>query len=171
MAVPSRRLFYISIMTIRGLYDRIAAIDTDQIAIEAIEETTAEIRHFQLKQLLDGKNNTGGDMSSYLNDPFFKTPQAAQAYSRWKDEISPKTNRRSGIKNYYINGYYHNSIVVKVVGDKVVTESNNEIGKDIEQKEPGIYGLSPQSRTEYIPKVLRPRFVFKMAQATGLKFK
>ena len=171
MAVSNRRLFYISFMTIRGLYDKIAAIDTDQIAIDSVEETTAEIRHFQLKQLLDGESSTGNDLSSYLNDPFFKTPQAAQAYSRWKDEISPKTARKSGIKNYYINGYYHNSIVVKVVGNKVVTESNTDIGQDIERKEPGIYGLSPQSRSEYIPKVLRPRFVSKMALATGLKFK
>lgn len=171
MAVSNRRLFYIYFMTIRGLYNKIAAIDIDQIAIDSVTETAAEIRHFQLKQLLDGKNNTGSDLSSYLTDPFFKTPEAARAYSRWKDEISPKTARKSGIKNYYINGYFHNSIIVKVVGDKVVTESNTDIGRDIEAKEPGLYGMSPQSRSEYIPKVLRPRFISKMALATGLKFK
>lgn len=156
-------------MTIRALYNKMVALDAEAIAVEAVSETVDEIRHYTLKQLLDGKNSKGGDLSSYLTDPYFRTPEAAQAYSRWKDQISPKSNRKSGIKNYYINGYYHKSIRVRMVGNKIVTESNTSIGKDIEAKERDIYGLNSQSKSEYIPKVLRPRFNQKMLKALGLQ--
>src|ERR1044072_4247157 len=158
-------------MTIRGLYNKIAAIDTDAIALQCIDETTEEIRQYQLKQLLDGKNSTGSDMTTYMSDPYFKTPEAAAKYSRWKDEISPKSNRKSGVKNYFINGYFHDSIKVIRSGDKVVTASAVPLGQKIVAKEPYIFGLSPQSKSEFIPLVLRPRFNQKLAALIGLKFR
>lgn len=156
-------------MTIRGLYNKVAALDTEFIAFEAIDETTNEILNYQLKQLIDGKNSTGGDMTTYMSDPFFRTPEAAAKYSKWKDQISPKSNRKSGVKNYFINGYFYGSIKVQRVGDKVVTASTVPLGQKIEAKEPYIMGLSPQSKSEYIPLVLRPRFNGKIARALGLK--
>jgi len=158
-------------MTIRGLYNKVAAIDTDAIAFESIDETTSEIRDYQLKQLLDGKNSTGSDMTSYLTDPYFRTPEAAAKYSKWKDEISPKSNRKSGVKNYFINGYFYNSIEVKRAGDRIVTASAVPLGQKIEAKEPYIFGLSPQSKSEFIPLVLRPRFNAKLSALLGLKIK
>src|SRR5687767_5255993 len=103
-------------MTIRGLYNRLSTVDTDKIAQETIEGTEEEIRQYNLQQLLDGKTNQGIDISpTYLEDPFFKTREQAQAYSDWKDRISPRSNRRSGVPNLYINGYYHSTREVKIV--------------------------------------------------------
>lgn len=158
-------------MTIKALYRRVTTIDTDLISEQSIDETIDEIRRFNLLQLLDGKTNTGADITpSYFQDPFFKTPLAAMKYSKWKDEISPPSNRKTGTPNFYINGFYHGTIQVRRQGDVIVTGSNTPIGKSIEARQPKLYGLSPASRKEYIPLVLMPRFKMKMKQAIGIKF-
>jgi hypothetical protein len=170
MAVSNRRLFHMS--TIRGLYNRLLTVDTDKIAMETIEGTEEEIRQYNLQQLLDGKTNQGTDISpTYLEDPFFKTQEQAQAYSDWKDRISPPSNRRKGVPNLYINGYYHASRKVQVIGDSIVYGSDWIEGQAIEQKFKNIDGLNPESRKKFIPFVLRPVFNHLIQQATGLKIK
>jgi hypothetical protein len=147
-------------------------VDTDKIAQETIEGTEEEIRQYNLQQLLDGKTNMGTDISpTYLEDPFFKTQEQAQAYSDWKDRISPRSNRRPGVPNLYINGFYHASRRVRIQGDKIVYDSDWNEGQEIEQKFKNIDGLNADSRAKYIPEVLRPAFKHLIEQATGLKMK
>lgn len=158
--------------TIRGLYNKFLTVDPDKIARETIEGTEEEIRQYNLQQLLDGKTNQGTDIHpTYLEDPFFKTLEQAQAYSEWKDRISPRSNRKSGVPNLYINGYYHSTRQVKIVGDKIVYNSTYGEITDIDQKYKNIDGLSPDSRKKYIPFVLRPAFKHHIEAATGLKMK
>jgi hypothetical protein len=159
--------------TIRGLYNKLLTVDPDKIARETMEGTEEEIRQYNLQQLIDGKTNQGTDISpSYLEDPFFKTREDAQAYSDWKDRISPRSNRRPGVPNLYINGYYHSTRDVKIVGDKIVYRSAfGEIFTDIDEKYKNLDGLNPESRAKYIPFVLRPVFNHLIQQATGLKMK
>jgi hypothetical protein len=160
-------------MTIRGLYNRLQQVDIDKIALETMEGTEEEIRQYNLQQLLDGKTNKGTDITpTYLEDPFFKTQAQAQAYSDWKDRISPRSNRRKGVPNLYINGYYHSTRQVLIVGDKIIYRSSfGEIFTDIDQKYKDLDGLDPESRAKYIPEVLRPAFRHLIEQATGLKMK
>jgi hypothetical protein len=136
-----------------------------------MEGTEEEIRQYNLQQLLDGKRNDGLDISpTYLEDPFFKTPAQAQAYSDWKDRISPRSNRKKGVPNLYINGYYHSTRTVQIVDDKIVYRSPfGEIFTDIDEKYKNLDGLNPESRSKYIPFVLRPVFNRLIEQATGLK--
>lgn len=157
-------------MTVRGLYNKLIAIDHDEIARKTIEGTEVEIKEYNLQQLLDGKTNEGIDISpTYLEDPFFKTQEQAQAYSDWKDRISPRSNRRPGVPNLYINGYYHSTIKVQVEGDKISYNSTYGEATDIESTFKNIYGLSPESKKKFVPFVLRPMFNFLIQQATGLK--
>jgi hypothetical protein len=160
-------------MTIRGLYNKISAVDTNKIAHETIEGTEEEIRQYNLQQLLDGKTNLGTDIKpTYLEDPFFKTQAEAQAYSDWKDRISPPSNRRKGVPNLRINGYYYSTRTVQIVGDKIVYRSPfGEIFTDIDEKYKNLDGLNPESRKKFIPFVLRPVFNHLIQQATGLKMK
>jgi hypothetical protein len=158
-------------MTIRGLYNKIAALDTNAIAIESITESVDEIRRYNLQQMLDGKTNKGLDITpSYFNDPFFKTPEAARAYSAWKDKISPPSNRKPGTPNYYINGYFHSTVKVEVVGEVLKIGSAATIGKLIEAKQPDLMGLSPENKKLLIEHVILPRFKMKIERLTGLKF-
>jgi hypothetical protein len=158
-------------MTIRGLYNKISAIDTDKIAAESMAHVTDEIVTYTIEQLLEGKKRTGQDITpSYLNDPYFKSTESAQRYSNWKDAISPRTSRKSGTPNLFINGYYHNTIEAVVRGDKLVIHSSFDGADDIERKYGGeIYGLNKTSRAEFIPLILRPVFMQRIKAATGLK--
>jgi hypothetical protein len=170
MAVSNRRLFYN--MTIRGLYNRMLTVDPDKIARETMEGSEEELNQYNLQQLLDGKTNQGTDISpTYLEDPFFKTYAQAQAYSDWKDKISPPSNRRKGVPNLFINGYYHRSRKVEIQGDKIVHTSYYSEAPDIEQTFKNINGLNPDSRKKFIPFVLRPVFNHLIQQVTGLKLK
>jgi len=137
-----------------------------------MEGTEEEIKHYNTLQLLDGKTNLGTDISpTYLEDPFFKTPAQAQAYSDWKDRISPASNRRKGVPNLYINGYYHSTRKVQIIGDKIVYSSSYSEAPDIEHTFKNIDGLSPESRQKFVPFVLMPVFKHLIEQATGLKMK
>jgi hypothetical protein len=163
-------IFYMG--TIRGLYNRLQTVDPDKIARETMEGTEEEIRQYNLQQLIDGKTNEGIDISpTYFEDPFFKTPEQAQAYSDWKDRISPPSNRRKGVPNLYINGYYHGTRKVEIQGDKIIYSSTYSEANDIEQTFKNIDGLNPESRKKFIPFVLRPVFNHLIQEATGLKMK
>lgn len=158
--------------TIRGLYNRLLEVDHNKIAQETIEGTEEEFTHYNLEQLLDGKTNEGIDISpTYLEDPYFDSLKEAQAYSDWKDRISPPSNRRKGVPNLYINGYYHSTVKVRIQGDKITFNSDFYGADDIETTFKNIYGLNPDSRRKYIPFVLRPAFNHLIEAATGLKFK
>lgn len=159
-------------MTIRGLYNRIQAVDIDKIARETLEGTEEEIRQYNLSQLIDGKTNQGVDISpTYFEDPYFKTQAEAQAYSDWKDRISPRSKRRKGVPNLFINGYFHSTIKVEIQGDSIKYNSSFSDAPDIESTFKNIYGLNPDSRKKFIPFVLRPVFNHLIQAATGLKMK
>lgn len=159
-------------MTIRGLYNKLQSVDTDKIAQETMEGTEEEIRQYNIQQLLDGKTNEGLDISpGYMEDPFFKTPEQAKAYSDWKDRISPPGKRRSGVPNLYINGYYHSTRTVQIEGDKIVYRSTYGEVHDFDQKYKNLDGLNADSRAKFIPFVLRPVFKHLIEEATGLKMK
>ena len=159
-------------MTIRGLYNKIQAVDINKITQETFEGTEEEIRQYNLGQLIDGKTNKGVDITpSYLDDPYFKTKEQAQAYSDWKDRISPRSKRRKGTPNLFINGFYHRSIKVAIQGDKIIYNSSFSEAPDIENTFKNIYGLNPDSRKKFISFVLRPVFNHLIQAATGLKMK
>jgi hypothetical protein len=160
-------------MTIRGLYNKLLTVDHDKIARESIEGTEQEIKEYNLQQLIDGKTNQDTDIHpTYFEDDYFDTYAEAQAYSDWKDKISPLSRRRrSGVPNLFINGFYHSSRRVRIVGDKIIYDSEWSEGQVIEQKYENIDGLSPESRKKFIPFVLRPVFNHLIQEATGLKIK
>lgn len=155
-------------MTVHGLYNRLTRIDTDAICETAVDAVLNDIRRYNLQQLLDGETNTGAFITpSYLDDPFFKTRAAAEAYSRWKDRISPPSTRPTGVPNYYINGYFHQSIEVKRVGDVIITDSAWSTGKGILAEHPELIGLNKYFKTMLIDHVLRP--IFNNLMLTALK--
>lgn len=159
-------------MTIRGLYNKLQQVDVDQIAHKTMEGTEEELRQYNLQQLLDGKTNTGADIHpTYLEDPFFKTLAQAQAYSDWKDKISPSNNRKKGVPNLRINGYYHSTRKVVIQGDNIIYTSSYGDEHGFDDKYKNLNGLNPDSRSKFIPFVLRPVFKHLIENATGLKMK
>jgi hypothetical protein len=99
---------------------------------------------------------------TYFQDPFFKSQEAAQRYSDWKDRISPKTSRKRGVPNLWINGFFHSTISISVNGQSIMYDSTFSGADDIERKFAKIYGLNAEMRKEYIKNFLRPDFMTKV---------
>lgn len=159
-------------MTIAGLYDRFKKLDTDQIIEESIASTKDDLLELNKEQLYDGKLSTGADLSpSYLEDPYFKTREAAQAYSDWKDRITPNSNRRKGIPNLFINGYLHNSFTVEVTANSVNFNTSASFGgKVVDKFGENIWGLNSTFKAEYLREFVSPLIKQKITSFTGLKF-
>lgn len=158
-------------MTIKGLYRKVEQIDNDKIIGNAFENTVDDLGLINKDQLLAGKNNKGQDITpSYFDDPYFKSKEAAQRYSNWKDKITPNPKRNPGTPNLFINGRYHNSRKVVMSGDRILYDASY-LGKEINQKYSGqIDGLGGEFKKEFIKNSLRPALNKEITAATGLKF-
>jgi hypothetical protein len=124
------------------------------------------------EQLLAGKTRDGRDLSpTYQEDPFFKSPEAAQRYSDWKDRITPNANRKPGVPNLFINGRLHNAFEVKIQGQNVFYSANVPYGGKVEEKfSDKIYGLGGVYKMEYLNESLGPVFRSSITSIIGLKF-
>lgn len=138
-----------------------------------IDNTKEQILIKNKQQLMEGVKEDGNEITpSYLNDPYFKTKEAAQRYSNWKDKITPNSKRKSGTPNLYINGFYHNSITINVRGEKIIIESKESIGKKIEQKYgDSIYGLNETNNQLYIKETFFPALKTYIEETTQLQMK
>lgn len=140
--------------------------------ISSLEQTKDALLDLNRDQLYDGKTRDGRDLSpTYQEDPYFKTAEAAQRYSDWKDKITPNPNRKSGVPNLFINGYLHNSMAVKISGQNVFYSASAPFGNEVEQKfTDKIYGLGGVYKEEYLKQDLGPVFRSSITSIIGLKF-
>ncbi|MDF2189284.1 hypothetical protein [Paraflavitalea sp. CAU 1676] len=154
------------------MLNRIEGVQTDLIAVEAVKQTTNDIRDYNLDQLLNGLDNEGKMIRpTYLEDPYFDTVEEAVGYMEYKRKISPfSAIRPPEAPNLYINGFYHSTRTVKVMGDKIVYDSTFEEADEIDRKyHHKLDGLNPASRKHFIENVLRPLWKRYMEIATRLK--
>lgn len=160
--------------TILSLYQKVQALEaqTDQLITSSLEQTKDALLDQNRDQLYDGKTRDGKDLSpTYLEDPYFKTREAAQAYSDWKDRITPNSIRKPGVPNLFINGYLYNSIGVKISGQNVFYSASASFGNEVEQKfTDKIYGLGGVYKMEYLKESLGPVFRSSITSIIGLKF-
>lgn len=159
--------------TIVSLRERLKNFNAEAIAEKAMEESKGDILKYNQEQLLAGKTRDGTDITpSYLNDPYFKTREAAQRYSDWKDRITPNSKRKSGTPNLYIDGTYHRSIRVTQSGEVLNFDSTFNGANDIERKfGEKIYSLGGEFKAEFIRESLQPNFSKEVENALGLKLK
>lgn len=157
----------------RTVANMLAAIQVIDITITAAESLELNIDEFARKnreQLYDGKKSDGQDLSpTYLEDPYFKTKEAAQRYSDWKDKITPNSKRKKTVPNLYINGAYYRSRSVQVTGDTIVytatfkgAEMENKYGKEIN-------GLGGEYKEVFIEETLSPTFKAKVEEQVNKK--
>ena len=117
--------------TIAGMLRKIQELDFEQVAEAAISKYTTEIEVLQKKQMMQGKNNKGELFSPrHSENPWFKKEGAGYRYAVWKQRRNPETP--FDVPNFYINGYYHNSIFVTVSNRRVNIESNATFAPDID---------------------------------------
>lgn len=159
-------------LTISSLSERFKSLNTDKVIDESLNETKDELLKINNEQLYDGKTNKAENIfPTYLEDPFFKTKEAAQRYSDWKDRITPNPKREKGVPNLFINGMYHNSRRIELSDDRFIFTSGVQIGIDIERKFKNIDGLGGEYKKKYLDENLGPTVQKKISNFTGLSFK
>lgn len=135
---------------LKELAKKITSINLDSLKAEVIDENLDAFVSKQKDQLWDGLASTGNDLSpSYSNDPYFKSPKAAEAYAAWKWKITPNPRRDRDAPNLYINGYFYEGIKANRSGDKLNVRSETSIGNEIENKYNNLFGLTPENRDEW----------------------
>jgi hypothetical protein len=146
-------------MTINPFITKLQSLPINDLADESVTETADNYVGLNNEQLYEGKTNDGPDITpGYLDDPFFKTKEAAQAYSDWKDRITPSPKRKKGTPNLFINGFYHSTRKIKVVNGSIQYLSDFPDAPDIEMKFKNLDGLNPSKKPIYLT-FLRPVFM------------
>jgi len=111
-------------------------------------------------QLLMGKGSDGEDLKpGYLEDPYFKTRQAAMNYAVWKQKTTPSFGRNLNAPNLFITGYYHNQFKIFVYPDAVYIFNLAPFGEEVNNKYSGkATVLGGPWRKEYIFEKVLPEF-------------
>lgn len=144
--------------TLAQFKQKVISLDLLEMAAEALTLTQDRFLFLQKEQLYEGKDRTGRSPHPfYTEDPFFKTPESAQRYSDWKDAITPNPKREKGAPNFFITGFWYDSLKLVVTGLKI--DFPNAIPQ-IEQKwGETILGLNDEKRAIYIETSLLPTFI------------
>jgi len=142
---------------------RVQSMDFNVLASAIVANHTDELTELNRKQLMKGKSNTGDFLTPrHSQNPFFKTPQAALAYARWKQKITPETP--FDVPNLFIIGRYHSSISFKVEANKLVGDASAPFAANIEKTFKGTaIGLNPDARKEAYEEYLRGDMVKAVA--------
>lgn len=113
------------------------------VRIVGKKEVQEYILDLNRNQLLHGLDENGNLLPRYVDDPFFKTREAAERYADWKDRINPNNETPSGIMNFYINGHFHQSLYFE--GHSIKTDS--KIPDDAKERlRINIIGLTNESK-------------------------
>lgn len=171
-AASCRSNFSFAMADALDLIETLQNLDVVTIASDTLAEHAELIEEKNREQLMEGKLSTGKDITpSYLDDPYFKSREAAQRYSDWKDQITPHPKRKKGTPNLFITGPFHQSIEFKVTGDEFEFHSSFPKAGDIERKfSEDIYGPGEEKMQEVLDAGMEESWQNKIQAATGLEF-
>jgi hypothetical protein len=110
-----------------------------------IEKHLNEMVDINQTQLLEGKDTFGKDIRPYYSeDPYFKTPESATRYARWKRNIEPSgsyANRKMDVPNLHIDGTFHRSIMGFTTELGIDFKSDVNFAQNINSKYRDILGV------------------------------
>jgi hypothetical protein len=141
-------------MNIIRLYNKVASMDTEKVAIVSVEESKGPLVDKNRERMLDGIRSDGSEMPiySYISQTVYGYP-----------------NERIKLRD---TGAFQNSIFVIVSGLRILTDSRDQKSPVLQQRYgPRIFGTGGQYKIEFIRESLRPAFKANITLATGLKFK
>lgn len=146
---------------------RMKAISMAEIAGNIMEDNLDKLKALNLKQMMQGRNNKGELFTpTHTNNPFFKSPESAMAYARWKQRIWPETP--FNVANFKITGYYHESISFSRRADMISAESSASFADKIQSEfKDTTLGLNPDSKQEAWNDIIRSPMLHEMAGKIG----
>lgn len=121
-------------------------------------------------QMLLGRDADGNILSpSYLQDPYFKTPEAAKNYANMKYNLEPVHNSLISnntllfpakgriTPNLIVTGLFQDHLYITTGGGKYDIGSTYIDSSDIDRKYKGkVFGLAPQSRNYFWLEYIKP---------------
>lgn len=133
--------------------------DIPQTIKDSIFSNQKQIIQLQRLQLYDGKNNKGEDIHPfYTEDSYFKTAKQAQGYIKWKQKITPNSNRNPNAPNLYINGYIHRNIILFEANGEVIFKINSSVNfaDELLSKYDDLLGLNPDNQEKIENEIIIP---------------
>jgi hypothetical protein len=128
-----------------------------------------KILNLNRDQMWEGKDTRGIDIEpSYLDNPYFKSQEAAENYSVWKQKITPNPKRNKYAPNLFITGYFHNSLNITFVSNTALKiYSAVPLASKILSVHKNVLGLNIEKISE-LNTTVRPLFVRKIRKTIGL---
>lgn len=120
-------------------------------------------------QMLLGRNIDGAKLTpDYLNDPYFKSIEAAKSYAAMKYHLESKHKARienptlypdkdRNTPNLIVTGPFQDSMFINMRSDSFLIGSSYRDSDDIERKYNNlVFGLSPESKEYFYKTHLHP---------------
>lgn len=108
---------------------------SDAVCESVFESRKGDCEEQVLLQLMEGMGGNGTPLSpTYEEDPYFRTPESAQAYVRMKRIVYGVDVPPNGSPNLYLNGYFYGSLYMNVTATGCSMESTAVFADDIWQK-------------------------------------
>lgn len=104
------------------------------------------------EQLLSGRGADGELLPRYVDDPFFKSPESALRYQKWKSTISPG-EKPADVMDFYIDGTFHRTIKFRKDDEGIMTFSESQIVGSVQRKTGNqALGLNDESIEKILPE-------------------
>ena len=155
--------------TVGDFLKDLESINLEQLTADIIDSNKSEIAAIQRKQLMKGRGADGNILRPLISeDPFFKTPESAAAYARWKSKITPETP--FNVANLYIVGVYHRSIDLNATVKSIRFLASASFANSITAKyRDNALGLNKESRKDAYVKVIRDPLIKSIKNTTGAR--
>ncbi|HEX8358172.1 MAG TPA: hypothetical protein VF610_12195 [Segetibacter sp.] len=154
------------------LKKRLAAIRAFDWEIEAkgiVDRHTQDITELQTEQMRAGKDKNDNWIRPYYSEnPFFKSPESAMRYAKWKSHISPNKDKPFNVPDLFIIGTYHNSVRTEVSGDKFKIKGTASFAFSVESVHKDALGLNSESRHFFIEKFTIPEITKILKNKLGV---
>jgi hypothetical protein len=104
------------------------------------------------EQLLSGRGADGELLPRYVDDPWFKSPESALRYQKWKSTISPG-EKPADVMDFYIDGTFHRTIKFRKDDEGITTISESQIVGSVQRKTSNqALGLNDKSIEKILPE-------------------
>lgn len=156
-------------LNLGDLIQALETFDPEKEVATIIEGHTDKLADLQRDQWMEGRGVDGEYIRPfYSENPYFKSPEAAARYAKWKAKITPNPQRPEDVPNLYINGYLHDSLYAEVVGDTFKIDSDVSFSQDAFEVHKNALGLDEEKRLLFAENITLPEFKEVLKEKTGL---
>lgn len=153
--------------TPRAMLERIRSINLEDVAGDVLEQNLEKLAEINKDQLMQGKNNKGEILRPlHTENPFFKSPESAIRYAKWKQNLFPQTP--FNVPNLIITGYYHGTISFSRRAAQITAQSNASFADKIDSTfDQTPLGLNQDSKNIVWEEFLRSGMIQLLAPKIG----